>query len=87
MWCQVTNYIVAVQGAINTAPPGFRHLLHVDGPFWDGCWRENTRNPPPTATSSMVISERLLVLQPSTTRPRGKPVPRAGTLVASLPRR
>jgi hypothetical protein len=32
---QITDYVREVQQTIHEA--GKRHLLHVDGPFWDGC--------------------------------------------------
>ena len=32
---QITDYISDVLQTIHAA--GMRHLLHVDGPFWDGC--------------------------------------------------
>lgn len=41
----IVSYIKDIQAAINSVAStllpdgmGIRHLLHVDGPFWDGCW-------------------------------------------------
>jgi hypothetical protein len=33
---EITDFIQAVQNEVNFH--GKRYLLHVDGPFWDGCW-------------------------------------------------
>lgn len=34
----VTAFNNAIQGAVQAAGAHFKHLLHVDGPFWEGCW-------------------------------------------------